>query len=593
MKAKLLFPFQFFIIFFISPCLLANEAFLRQEMVEDLHFIKKNFQIKYVPAEWKWLHLGWDLNQQFANAEAEIHQLSSPVLKDYHKVLNKLFTSVADYHVTVSFHSTERASLPFHVHGAEGRYFITWIDEERLPGAFSDWAVGDEVIAFDGQDIEKAIYHLRKSAYDRLNEKTDQRIAERALTWRSGRFAEDVPQGEVEIVLQHKKTAQQRSYLLTWDYRPEQIKENPLPALTSRALPLKQPFFQRPYYKKMMMTPLYAQFKQGERHTGEDIHNLGARHSFVPLLGSVIWQSDLDCPFYAYICETPHRQRIGYVRIATYEGGDEEIAEFEQMIDFFLPRTQALVIDQVNNPGGSVFYKYGLLTFLTDKPLELPKYKIALTQEEVMEAFKALEALKKITSEEEALEVCGPSLYGYPVSLELVHSSIQYFQFILDEWEMGKYITSPVHLIVKAILPNSRVTYNKPIIVLINESDFSCADNFPCILQDNQRATIFGARTAGAGGTVVGEGHPNRLGVAGYSYTNSLLERHLDGTLIENLGVTPDITYELTAEDFRNGYKGYRVALQQVIDPILKEAHPNDRPLFTENQDLRRFKLSR
>ncbi|CCB85685.1 MULTISPECIES: protease-like activity factor CPAF [Parachlamydia] len=575
MNIKYVINLYLVVVFFSCHALLASDSLLRQEMVEDLHFIRKNFQIKYVPADWKLLQFGWNLNQQFDNAEAEITSLSSPTLKDYHKILNKLFTSAADYHVNVSFYSTEMASLPFHLQGAEGRYFITWINEEKLPEECLDWSIGDEVIAFDGQDIHEFVQNLRRSEHDRHNEKTDQRFAERSLTLRAGMFAEDVPQGNVEVDLIHKKTGEQKSYVLTWTYHPEQVKEIPLPSLVARGISEKQPFFQRPYYKKMMLTPLYAKFNQPESRVVEDVHNLGARKSFVPPLGSIVWQSPPDSPFHAYICETPSRQRIGYIRIATYDGTDDEVVEFAKLIDYFNPRTQALVVDQVNNPGGSVFYSYGLLSLLTDQPLELPKYKMAITQEEVMEALETLDTLKEITNDEEAIDVCGPSLHGYAVSFELVQSVIQYFQFVLSEWEEGKYVTSPVHLLVNTIAPSPFVTYDKPMVVLVNEFDISCGDSFPCILQDNQRALIFGTRTAGAGGTVLGGGHPNRLGIAGYSYTASLLERHTDGTPIENLGVTPDVSYSLTPEDFQNGYKGYKAALQEAIDGLLKNTRPS------------------
>ncbi len=52
--------------------------------------------------------------------------------------------------------------------------------------------------------------------------------------------------------------------------------------------------------------------------------------------------------------------------------------------------------------------------------------------------------------------------------------------------------------------------------MLINEMDMSCADFMPAILQDNKRATLFGSRTAGAGGHVLSFNFPNIHGIADF-----------------------------------------------------------------------------
>ena len=53
-------------------------------------------------------------------------------------------------------------------------------------------------------------------------------------------------------------------------------------------------------------------------------------------------------------------------------------------------------------------------------------------------------------------------------------------------------------------LAPSPIAYTKPLMVMVDEFSASGADMFPAIIQDNHRGSIFGTRTMGAGGSVVG-----------------------------------------------------------------------------------------
>ncbi|MCR4295307.1 MAG: S41 family peptidase, partial [Elusimicrobia bacterium] len=115
--------------------------------------------------------------------------------------------------------------------------------------------------------------------------------------------------------------------------------------------------------------------------------------------------------------------------------------------------------------------------------------------------------------------------------------------------------------------PKAEERYTKPILLLTNALDFSGGDFFPAILQDNQRATILGVRTAGAGG-IVRSFSVNQFGIDRLSATTSLAERP-NGKPIENLGVTPEIPYEITARDLRTGFAEYRWKILKALDGLL------------------------
>ena len=134
------------------------------------------------------------------------------------------------------------------------------------------------------------------------------------------------------------------------------------------------------------------------------------------------------------------------------------------------------------------------------------------------------------------------------------------------------------------IHPNPNGTYTKPILLLVDELAFSAGDFFPAILQDNNRATIFGTRTAGAGGYVTGGKVNNRLGVMGYHLTGSMAVLS-DDSPIENLGVTPDVQYTITPDDYENNYRGYVAAVQSVIESMVPPRTTTPQPLQKESSE--------
>ena len=276
-------------------------------------------------------------------------------------------------------------------------------------------------------------------------------------------------------------------------------------------------------------------------------------------------------PFFNYIFEHKGR-RIGYVRIPSYNGRalSEKALYFQDLLNVYQTQTDMLIIDQIHNPGGSVFHMYALASMLSDRPLKTPLHQKTLSVEMIREAQKGIPYLENIRSDHQAhMSFRTDSLDGYPVNMELIKSFLTNYRNEISQWAQSKFLTDPHALKLETLLPHPGGTYTKPIIVLVDELDFSGGDFFPAILQDNGRATIFGQTTAGAGGYVsVTSLGQNRFGVASLAYTGSIAKR-VDGRPIESLGVTPDIPYSLTPDDYRNNFRGYKKALLKAIDKEL------------------------
>lgn len=538
----------------------------KSEMIETLNIIKNSFQVSYAPKDWKKTFNGWNLNDEIDKAKKKILALDSKEIKDFQRILVDFFRSPQDYHVAIKFFSTESAFLPFKIRSAEGRYFITSINHEMISKKEFPYEIGDEIIELDNQKIHDYMTSFIKKEIGKPNEETDKSLGETFITLRSGILGHDVPQGLIAIKIRSQKNNKETTCSLPWFYSEEQIQ--------NRNLTIKNVNGNQNLgilLKKEMSAPFFRHLKKLENDSmGEDHpETLGARKSYIPDLGKKLWESDKENPFYAYIFEGPNKKLIGYVRIAHYYGDDEEVDAFASIISFLQKKTSMLIIDQIDNPGGSLFYLYSLVSMLGEKPFSTPFHRMSITQRDVMASLETIPLLELIENDNDAREILGDKIEGYPVDFQLSQNLLEYFKFIVDEWNHGRTITQSYPLFgVRKIIPNQRICYKKPILILTNALDFSGGDFFPAIMQDSHRALIFGSKTAGAGGFVLSDTFPNFFGIESFNYTASMAER-IDQKPIENLGVEPDYPYVLKVADLTKNYVDYIAEIKKIIQTML------------------------
>lgn len=539
---------------------------IKQQMLQELDVIQSVFAAQYGPGLWKVGHNGWDLNKQIAAAKAKVEATPNISMEQYHDVLRDFFNSTKDYHVSVSFNATAASSLPFGVIGSNGRYFIAWIDRTKLTEQAFPFKVGDEVVSFGGRKTADVVKDIQK----RLGSNTaltDRALASMILTSRKAASSGNVQSGAVTVgvIPQGQKTAQTRQ--LTWDTTPESIRQD---GIKFNALDFAAK--NKPLLPQMgdMTSPVGEQVGVNDRLANP--FSLGGKVSWVPELGEKTWQSEDDATFNAYIYKNKAGKSIGVIRIPSYEVDDAKgaVAEFAAVIKDFQSKTDALVIDQVNNPGGAVLYLYALASLLSDRPLNTPPHHVAITREDVGQAQELLKVAPLVTNDAMAKRLLGPEAQGYPVDYGFFKRMVDYSNFIVDQFNnKGKTLTDPVHIEgVDAINPSAVAQYTKPILLLINELDFSGGDFFPAIMQDNRRATLFGTRTAGAGGFIREVKIPNQVGVDHFVVTGSIAVRSSNQP-IENLGVTADVQYAPTPADLQDGFKGYAAAVNAAVAKLI------------------------
>lgn len=561
---------------FILPIsLIASSDVMKAKMVQDLNAIKNTFDTQYAPFLWKYDYAGWRLEEETSKTKQAIQLLPNPQIKEYQRLLKRFFLSMNDYHVSVQFYSTEASHLPFTIKSAHGRYFITSVDRGRFGKDAPK--VGDELVLFEGKDIKAYMDAFRKAEFGDADTATDRSLSEQMLTLRMGSLGFKVPKGEVSFVVISRGKKNVVTIKTSWIYQPEKVKNIQFdappakgvkrlepPFIAEAPAEIKFPLNQNPILNKEMVLPIFAKLK-GVNLTAAS-EKIGERDSFLPALGKKIWETSSNSRFDAYVFENEEGRRVGFLRIPHY-GGDEEFSKsLEPIIAKLQAETEGLIIDQLNNPGGFLFYMYSVVSMFSDKPLIVPTHRVSITQKEVVFALEALESLESITTDQEARDVIGDTLDGLPVTKKTAEEMVAYFHSLLNEWGKGHTLTEPEYFWGFKTIPPCKTHYTKPILLLVNELDFSCGDFFPAILQDNGRAKIFGTKTAGAGGCLLSTEYPNLFGVESYSYTGSIAAR-IDDHPIENLGVTPDIPYELTEEDVRGRYGPY---VKKVLEEMKK-----------------------
>lgn len=558
-------------------------------MLQDISTIKGVFDIKYAPIDWKKENDNWDLENEYQKALAAVSSDKEFSLKEFQQLIRKFMYSSMDHHVGILFYSTEKASLPFRVRTADQHTYVDWIDPIKLSKDVYALRVGDEILEFDGKPIAQVLEGLHDLRSKNSNPLTEIALTDANLTKRKGEVGDTVPKGPMTVTFRSHADGKIKTNQFMWEYFPELIKApSNLMQTTSFFIPEEKE-------KKSKLDSKYSLFNEVlavASDRGKDDGSLGSRISFVPTLGKVTWvwngkledekeeegskhsspAPESNYPMWnAYIYENEEGRSIGYIRIPHYMGESEDIVLFGKIIGYMEKQTEALVVDQVNNFGGRVNFLYDLASMLTPDYMKTPKHSIKITQEDVYDAVGMVDyidmLLSKSSNLHEVLKFLGQE--DEDIDYQKLLFMKYFYQFITEEWNAGRDFTLPTYIDgVDIINPHPSAHYSKPILILVNELDFSCGDFLPAILQDNKRATVFGTQTSGAGGFIKTTSFPNKHGIMKIGYTASLAERETQKK-IESLGVSPDIEYKITGSDIQNRYVNYGIKVNEVIASLL------------------------
>jgi C-terminal processing protease CtpA/Prc len=235
---------------------------------------------------------------------------------------------------------------------------------------------------------------------------------------------------------------------------------------------------------------------------------------------------------------------IGYIRIPDFQF--DFSGDLETELAYMQANTDGLIVDVMRNPGGDGCVAEDTAAHLIPNQFRTVGLEIRATRSWVLAFQQALQDAQAVGAPDTVVQ----QLQNLVQQLEAAYST-----------PSGR--TGPMPVCYSSLdVPSATdargrsIAYTKPVMILTDEFTASASELFSAIMQDNQRALIFGARTMGAGGNV--NDYPaTTYSSATTSVTESLMSRKnslpADGfptsPYVENVGVRPDSVQEYMTMD--------------------------------------------
>lgn len=297
------------------------------------------------------------------------------------------------------------------------------------------------------------------------------------------------------------------------------------------------------------------------------------------------------------------KMRVGFLRIPSYSPPNPETAvqTLRYLIHELNNKSDLLVVDQMNNPGGYVHLSDAIARLLVGKlnNQEHMQYRVKPSQKWLRQYTGIQKRFAGI--KEQLIQLLGPKNYNFlmttmetnrkkieaafqegkslsdPIDMWPLNSTLQVMSDVSMQRENPNLFAALASLNIDTRILFTEHPYDtkKPIYWLTNALDFSGGDATAAILKDYQSRTVpvlqigvGSPQTAGAGGTV----EQFTLLARSISLTTSLMYRPVQARLgnkdqvyVENGGSKADKFVPVVQEDITSGFQP---ALQKIFEVI-------------------------
>jgi len=498
---------------------------------------------------------------------------------EFYEIQAEYVAALNDTHSTFQMLSSFRAGAPLDADIYDGKVLIDFINRTALPASEYPFEIGDEVVTVDGRPVD---YWLDQFArFDRFaNARATRRLAASYLFFRvQPIYPRATGIGEkVRVEIRRASTGAIETFEIPWTktgYPFTQVGPVPSPkgsAAQTEAPPIREG--EMAWYGMPKGSLPFLESLSNKYWTKETrLRGLGVRNPYFRLPSNFQLRLGRNANDFHYSgIFTAEGKRIGYFRIPHFSPANENAAFLEVANEMIAlgPLTDGLIIDITRNTGGGCYaedvmdwvipYTYrptpdqyrATRSMLVGAELQHAQAKAQGAPEEVLAALdRIVQQFREALQQNRALTGVIPSC-----SLEL---------------EREPYLDRN----------GAMLTYNKPVVTLIDELSISYADYFASTMQDNGRGVLFGYRTNGAGGSVT----TNFAGfytesAASYTFSLGARDKYIvaDGygttNRIENVGVYPEVNFDYMTRDnlMADGAPFVEAFTRAILDEIARSA---------------------
>jgi hypothetical protein len=583
-----------------TPPAHAQETLTRAQRNSDLTELASQYAKNYAPYEWKRDVQGFDL-LRLTKWLQRVHHSDD---LDFQEALIEYVASLNDAHDTIAFPTTFSASLPLTLDIYDGKVLIDSINRTRLPQAEYPFVIGDELVSFDGRPVMDVVRSLRKYATS-ANQRSTDRTAAARLVSRSQQIMPHLPLlgDAATVAIRLAATGATNTYTIPWVKNgipimsqgpvPSPVRGNGRLFLSTDAQDIAAGLAGSAAAKTSLfkvadsgpvddslpdyMDTIRPLLNVSVPRDYYSVLNFGSRFP-IYALPSGFTDLNAPCPtcivrpgeplfYFLASFTTATGVRVGFIRIPSMSPPSTAIAlaQLDRAMAVFGPTTDALVVDVMRNPGGLVSFVEAVAQRLIPTPFSTIGFEIRATGAWLFSFASQLNSAR--------LNPATP-----PEVLANIEAN---FAAVLSAYNENRGRSAPVSLNSTGSLQLLPVAgaYTRPILMLTDEFSASGGDMLPAIFQTNDRGPVFGWRTMGAGGSVVGFTGP-AFTESIFRVTVSLMNRgeiiqtpdFPPAPYIENIGVRPDIAVDYMTRDnlMTNGAS----FVQRFIQAVQSLVHP-------------------
>ncbi len=521
-----------------------RQALSKDQRLADFHQFVSTFQKFYAMEELKLRTLKVALRDP-ESIQSTVNQIEKGEITDnqFAELMVKWAARLQDGHVTVSYPFNWSARLPFDVDfydqsGDQPRNAVrvTAIDRKQLPEDQFPFQVGWELKSIDDQPVSAWIERFRPFVATSSSTATN-RLAARMLTARYQDMlpgAQEAVAGQAKLGFENLNGVPQDPILVQWITAGEKERrfvpgaESTVAATGATAAgPIAAMPASRAKLINPQIKPFYAIPTWRDPAKDELFYNLTLLEDGSPARAS------------------SRGNRYGLVRIPTFaltpstnEERDRRVQEFRNILVRMVQTEQvkALVIDLLENPGGSVWFCQELLRLVAGLERNVPQFKAP--QFRIRASYSWLDAFDSYRT----------LLSGVDDKLQAQRGLI-YTRLVEDPATP----TDPIPLNVQAsdTLKATQWPRTTPVYLLVDDLTLSAGDLFASVIQNQKLGTIIGVNTMGAGGTV-GVQPAAFATEASITVTQSIMLSPMDGSdkfqEVEGVGAAPDCLLDLRTE---------------------------------------------